>query len=83
MTCGYFMQVAHREGDPRKGQYMTIKDHQPVGLHPSCGLDNSPEWVLFNECASPLLWFVLTHSVVLTTRNYIRTVTESAFEHED
>jgi len=48
LTCGYFMQVAHREGE--KGQYMTIKDAQPVSLHPSCGLDASPEWVLFNEC---------------------------------
>ena len=32
-------------------------------LHPSCGLDTQPEWVLFNE-------------FVLTTRHYIRTVTE-------
>ena len=34
-----------------------------VNLHPSCGLDTQPEWVLFNE-------------FVLTTRPYIRTVTE-------
>ena len=34
-----------------------------VSLHPSCGLDTQPEWVLFNE-------------FVLTTRHYIRTVTE-------
>jgi len=34
-----------------------------VSLHPSCGLDTQPEWVLFNE-------------FVLTTRAYIRTVTE-------
>ena len=34
-----------------------------VSLHPSCGLETQPEWVLFNE-------------FVLTTRNYIRTVTE-------
>jgi pre-mRNA-splicing factor ATP-dependent RNA helicase DHX15/PRP43 len=34
-----------------------------VSLHPSCGLDTQPEWVLFNE-------------FVLTTRPYIRTVTE-------
>ena len=32
-------------------------------MHPSCGLDTQPEWVLFNE-------------FVLTTRQYIRTVTE-------
>jgi pre-mRNA-splicing factor ATP-dependent RNA helicase DHX15/PRP43 len=36
---------------------------QVVSLHPSCGLDTQPEWVLFNE-------------FVLTTRPYIRTVTE-------
>ena len=32
-------------------------------MHPSCGLDNQPEWVLFNE-------------FVLTTKPYIRTVTD-------
>ena len=38
---------------------------QVVGLHPSCGLDTQPfpEWVLF-------------HEFVLTTRPYIRTVSE-------
>ena len=36
-------------------------------LHPSCGLDTQPEWVLFNE-------------FVLTTRPYIRTVTEIRVE---
>ena len=38
-----------------------------VSLHPSCGLDTQPEWVLFNE-------------FVLTTRAYIRTVTEIRVE---
>ncbi|THH27268.1 hypothetical protein EUX98_g6929 [Antrodiella citrinella] len=60
LVCGYFMQVAHKEGE--KNQYMTVKDNQVVGLHPSCGLDTTPEWVIFNE-------------FVLTTRPYIRTVT--------
>lgn len=60
LVCGYFMQVAHKEGE--KNQYLTVKDNQVVGLHPSCGLDTTPEWVLFNE-------------FVLTTRPYIRTVT--------
>ena len=60
LVCGYFMQVAHKEGE--KNQYLTVKDNQVVGLHPSCGLDTSPEWVIFNE-------------FVLTTRPYIRTVT--------
>jgi len=58
LVCGFFMQVARKE---EKG-YITIKDNQQVSLHPSCGLDNQPEWVLFNE-------------FVLTTRPYIRTVT--------
>ena len=61
LVCGYFMQVAHKEGE--KGSYLTIKDNQVVSLHPSCGLDTQPEWVLFNE-------------FVLTTRHYIRMVTE-------
>ena len=60
LVCGYFMQVAHKEGE--KNAYLTVKDNQVVGLHPSCGLDQSPEWVIFNE-------------FVLTTRPYIRTVT--------
>ncbi|KZT30283.1 P-loop containing nucleoside triphosphate hydrolase protein [Neolentinus lepideus HHB14362 ss-1] len=61
LVCGFFMQVAHKEGD--KGNYLTVKDNQVVALHPSCGLDNQPEWVIF-------------HEFVLTTRPYIRTVTE-------
>lgn len=58
LVCGFFMQVAHKE----EKEYVTIKDNQKVTLHPSCGLDAQPEWVLFNE-------------FVLTTRPYIRTVT--------
>ncbi|KAH7919672.1 P-loop containing nucleoside triphosphate hydrolase protein [Leucogyrophana mollusca] len=65
LCCGFFMQVAHKEGE--KGNYLTVKDNQVVGLHPSCGLDNQPEWVIFNE-------------FVLTTRPYIRTVTEVRVE---
>ncbi|KAI0667358.1 pre-mRNA-splicing factor ATP-dependent RNA helicase PRP43 [Trametes maxima] len=61
LVCGFFMQVAHKEGD--KNGYVTVKDNQAVGLHPSCGLDSSPEWVMFNE-------------FVLTTKPYIRTVSE-------
>ncbi|EHS63108.1 DEAH-box ATP-dependent RNA helicase prp43, variant 2 [Puccinia graminis f. sp. tritici] len=60
VTTGYFMQVAHKERE--KGVY-TTRDGQIVGLHPSCGLDSSPEWVLYNE-------------FVLTTRNFIRICTE-------
>ena len=54
------MQVAHLE---RTGHYLTIKDNQVVQLHPSHCLDRKPEWVLYNE-------------FVLTSKNYIRTVTE-------
>lgn len=61
LTVGFFMQVAHREGE--KGAYNTVKDGQIVKLHKSCGLDTNPEWVLYNE-------------FVLTTANFIRTVTE-------
>ncbi|WVO22778.1 uncharacterized protein IAS62_004116 [Cryptococcus decagattii] len=61
LTCGFFMHVAHKEGE--KGSYMTVKDNQVVRLHLSCGLDTTPEWVIYNE-------------FVLTTANFIRTVTE-------
>lgn len=61
LVNGFFMQVAYREGD--KGSYVTVKDNQVVALHPSCGLEGRPDWVLFNE-------------FVLTTRSYIRTVSE-------
>ena len=54
------MQVAHLE---RTGHYLTVKDNQIVQLHPSTCLDHKPEWVLYNE-------------FVLTSRNYIRTVTK-------
>ena len=55
-----FFQVAHLE---RTGHYLTVKDNQIVQLHPSTCLDHKPEWVLYNE-------------FVLTTKNYIRTVTD-------
>ncbi|KIJ12487.1 hypothetical protein PAXINDRAFT_101199 [Paxillus involutus ATCC 200175] len=61
LCCGYFMQVAHKEGN--MGNYLTVKDNQVVALHPSCGLDTQPEWVIF-------------HEFVLTTRPYIRTATD-------
>ncbi|KAG1822834.1 P-loop containing nucleoside triphosphate hydrolase protein [Suillus subaureus] len=69
LCCGFFMQVAHMVGG--MGDYMTMKDNQAcyldlrgaTALHPSCGLDTQPEWVIF-------------HEFVLTTRPYIRTVTD-------
>lgn len=60
LVCGFFMQVAHKEGE--RNAYKTVKDNQAVSLHPSCGLDTNPEWVLFNE-------------FVLTSKSFIRTVT--------
>ncbi|KAI8823686.1 P-loop containing nucleoside triphosphate hydrolase protein [Fimicolochytrium jonesii] len=59
LTAGFFMQVAHLE---RTGHYLTSRDNQVVQIHPSSGLDNKPEWVIYNE-------------FVLTSRNFIRTVT--------
>lgn len=53
-------KIAHLE---RTGHYLTVKDSQVVQLHPSTCLDHKPEWVLYNE-------------FVLTTKNYIRTVTD-------
>lgn len=60
LCSGFFMQVAHLE---RTNHYLTVKDNQVVGLHPSSTLKHAPEWVMYNE-------------FVLTSRNYIRTVTE-------
>lgn len=57
---GYF-QVAHL--DNAKSNYVTVKDHQLVSLHPSTVLTHKPEWAIYNE-------------FVLTSRHYIRTVTD-------
>jgi pre-mRNA-splicing factor ATP-dependent RNA helicase DHX15/PRP43 len=59
LTAGFFMQAAHLQST---GAYLTVKDNQVVGLHPSTALDRKPDWVLYNE-------------FVLTTKNFIRTVT--------
>jgi len=62
LVSGFFMQIGHLE---KTGHYLTIKDNQIVELHPSTVLlvNHKPEWVLYNE-------------FVLTTKNYIRTVTD-------
>jgi HrpA-like RNA helicase len=52
-------KVAHLE---RTGHYLTVKDNQVVSLHPSTCIDYKPEWVMY-------------HEFVLTTKNFIRTVT--------
>ena len=60
MLAGFFMHVAHLE---KSGSYLTMKDNQVVHLHPSTVLDKGASFVLY-------------HEFVLTSRNYIRTVTE-------
>ena len=62
LISGYFAQVAHLE---TAGYYITVKDNQYVFIHPSSYLHGSRKatWVLFQE-------------FVLTSKNYIRTVTE-------
>ncbi|KAI0246027.1 P-loop containing nucleoside triphosphate hydrolase protein [Lactifluus subvellereus] len=52
-----------KEYENQTRHYANIRKALVVALHPSCGLDTQPDWVLFNE-------------FVLTTRPYIRTVTE-------
>lgn len=60
LVAGFFMQVAKKEGNSKT--YMTVKDNQVVLLHPSTVLSQDSEWLIYNE-------------FVLTTKNYIRTVT--------
>jgi pre-mRNA-splicing factor ATP-dependent RNA helicase DHX15/PRP43 len=59
LVAGFFMQVAKRESS---GKTYTTVDSQTVLLHPSTVLSVDAQWVLYNE-------------FVLTTKNYIRTVT--------
>jgi pre-mRNA-splicing factor ATP-dependent RNA helicase DHX15/PRP43 len=61
LVAGFFMQVAKKESTG-KSVYTTVKDNQSVLLHPSTVLSYDAEWVLYNE-------------FVLTTKNYIRTIT--------
>merc|ERR1719188_1043449 len=60
LVSGFFMQVAHLE---KSGHYLTVKDNQVVAIHPSTCLTSKPEWVLYNE-------------FVLTSKNFVRTVTQ-------
>jgi pre-mRNA-splicing factor ATP-dependent RNA helicase DHX15/PRP43 len=60
LVTGFFMQIAKKEGTSKT--YLTVKDNQSVLLHPSTVLGQESEWVVYNE-------------FVLTTKNYIRTVT--------
>merc|ERR1711912_131775 len=60
LVAGFFMQVAHLE---KSGHYLTVRDNQVVALHPSTCIQHKPEWVLYNE-------------FVLTSKNFVRTVTQ-------
>lgn len=60
LVAGFFMQVAKKEGNSKT--YITVKDNQNVLLHPSTVLQQDSEWLVYNE-------------FVLTTKNFIRTVT--------
>ncbi|KAI4866524.1 P-loop containing nucleoside triphosphate hydrolase protein [Hypoxylon rubiginosum] len=60
LVSGFFMQVAKRENNKI---YRTLKDNnQQVMLHPSTVLQTDYDWVVYNE-------------FVLTSKQYIRTVT--------
>ncbi|KAI5804159.1 P-loop containing nucleoside triphosphate hydrolase protein [Peziza echinospora] len=61
LLSGFFMQVAKRTGNGKN--YVTVKDNQTVLLHPSTVLAQESEWLIYNE-------------FVLTSKNYIRTVTQ-------
>jgi len=60
LVSGFFMQIAHLE---KSGHYLTIKDNQVVAMHPSTCITHKPEWILYNE-------------FVLTSKNFVRTVTQ-------
>lgn len=59
LVSGFFMQVAKRESSGKT--YVTV-DNQSVLLHPSTVLSSDAEWVVYNE-------------FVMTSKNYVRTVT--------
>lgn len=60
LLSGFFLQTAHLQ---KAGHYLTFKDDQVVAIHPSTTMDHKPEWCIYRE-------------FVLTSKNYIRTVTE-------
>ncbi|KAK4995014.1 DEAH-box ATP-dependent RNA helicase prp43 [Elasticomyces elasticus] len=60
LVSGFFMQVAKKDSSGKA--YVTVKDNQNVLLHPSTVLGQNSDWVVYNE-------------FVLTSKNYIRTVT--------
>ena len=58
ILSGYFTQVAMIQ---KNNAYLTVKDSQIVAIHPSSVLKFKPDTVLY-------------HELVLTQKNYIRTV---------
>lgn len=62
LVGGFFMQVAKRRSGGGSKGYLTVKDNQDVMIHPSTVVTNPGEWVIYNE-------------FVLTSKNYIRTIT--------
>ncbi|KAI9728142.1 MAG: DEAH-box ATP-dependent RNA helicase prp43 [Chrysothrix sp. TS-e1954] len=59
LVSGFFMQVAKKDSSNKN--YLTV-DNQSVVVHPSTVLQQDSEWLIYNE-------------FVLTSKNYIRTVT--------
>lgn len=62
LLSGFFSQVAHLDKE-KLGLYLTMREAQEVSLHPSTSLQHKPQWVLFDE-------------FVLTSRSFIKTVTQ-------
>lgn len=60
ILSGYFTQVSLLQ---KNNIYLTVKDSQVVVIHPSSVLAFRPEFVLY-------------HELVLTKKNYMRTVME-------
>lgn len=59
ILAGYFTQVAHLQ---RSGNYIVVRDNQVVAIHPSSLYDAKPTFVVY-------------HELILTSKNYIRTIT--------
>ena len=45
---------------------------QVVALHPSCGLDTQPEWVLFNQFAFTTSYYIRNQASVVS----LKTITD-------
>lgn len=61
IASGFFYHAANLQ---RNGSYKTVKNPQTVHIHPSSGLTEvMPRWVVY-------------HELVLTTKEYMRTVSE-------